>query len=448
MKKLTLLLFAAVFTINAGIAQRLNYVQKVMPDNTIAQKKIADLKMANPMNRLNLPFIFSNASNQLFKSGTSIKLDSIIILSRTSDSSPWSRYNKQVFIYDDELRLVEISSTNGLYSNSNWPEKAVFSYNANGKVDSIHLYSKIPDYPDCCTIFNFTYDDMGRMWTAYSYYLYDGFWEINVGKNFSYNAAGKVSEIFAEENWWSYWTSLHQYYYNNAGKLVSYVNDFYSIQTSYEWNADGNLTDLHYQSWHQQRDQAYEYDANGNRVKSKREYSTKDWNSEILTLLEKSSEIYSYLDINSSNLVDLNLSLLDQGNELDAVEYCPEKLLSTVDYMLDYSAYPMNTPKIQKSDYFYSSVIYDPKSVTEINERQDSEFAVFPNPASDQVTFTWKTAYNRLNLKIFQLTGSCVTNMEISSNETINLEKLPKGIYIFKLIDNKHTLKSGKLVIQ
>jgi hypothetical protein len=133
---------------------------------------------------------------------------------------------------------------------------------------------------------------------------------------------------------------------------------------------------------------------------------------------------------------------------LDAVEYCPEKLLSTVDYKLDYSAYQMNTPKIQKSEYFYSSVIYDPKSITDINERQDSEFAVFPNPASDQVTFAWKTGYNRLNLKIFLVTGACVTDRDISSNETINLKKLPKGIYIYQLIDNKQTLKSGKLVIQ
>ncbi len=442
MKTFTLILFAVAIMISPIMAQH------AIPRQELSNNRHTPVSVSDNQQNLNSSLMLLNSPNRHLKSTPSIKLDSIIISSRTSDSAPWKRYNKEVFIYDDKLRLVEISSTTGLYSWSNWPETAVFSYNIAGKVESIHLYSKIPDYPECCTRFNFTYDDLGRMLTAYSYNLYDGNWEINIGKNYSYDATGNVNTIFMEENWWAYWTSLHQYFYNNAGKLVRYENDFYSILTSYEWSPEGNLMELHYQSWYQKRDQAYEYDGNGNRLGSKREYSTKQWNSEVLTLQEKSSETYNYMDMNFSDLVDLNLSLLDQNNELDAVEYFPEKLLSTVNYRMDFSTYEMNAPKIQKSEYFYSPVPFKQKLISGIEERLNSTFSIYPNPASGHVTVTWTGNHDQLNLKIYQLTGTCVIDREIFSNETVNLEKLPKGAYFYKLSDRKEILKSGKLIIE
>lgn len=78
----------------------------------------------------------------------------------------------------------------------------------------------------------------------------------------------------------------------------------------------------------------------------------------------------------------------------------------------------------------------------------DMDIQVFPNPAINQVTFTWETGYNQLNLKIFQLTGACVTDKVIKSNETVHLGKIPKGIYLYELLDKKQILKTGKIIIQ
>lgn len=443
MRTLTMLFFAIAMMISTVMAQ------KVIPIQEVNNSIYVPISMGDYQQNLNASLMLLNNPGRLLKSTPTIKLDSIVISERTSESAPWSRYNKQVFKYDDYQRLVEISSTKGLYSRSFWPEKAVFSYNESGKVDSIYLYSNIPDYPESCTLFNFTYNDMGRMLTAYSYYFYEGNWEINIGKNFSYTPDGNISEIFVEENWWSYWTSLHNYTYDLEGKLIRYQEgSVYQMLATYDYDSEGNLIEENYQDWYQKRKQNYYYNSDGSRIKSERVYWIKPTQNSNLDLCERSSEEYEYLDLNSSDLVDLHLSLLNQSNELDEVEFCPEELISTVYSQNSFYCETSSLPGLKKSEFYYSSITFDPKSYTEINDRQNSEFAVFPNPATDQIVFTWKTGYNQLNLKIFQLTGSCVTDMEISSNESINLEKLPRGIYIFKLIGNKRILKTGKLVIQ
>jgi hypothetical protein len=76
------------------------------------------------------------------------------------------------------------------------------------------------------------------------------------------------------------------------------------------------------------------------------------------------------------------------------------------------------------------------------------DFKVYPNPATDKITFTWNQNYNRLNLKLFQVTGTCVMDREISSQENIPVKDLQNGIYLYKLSNINQVVKSGKLVIQ
>jgi uncharacterized protein YceK len=78
----------------------------------------------------------------------------------------------------------------------------------------------------------------------------------------------------------------------------------------------------------------------------------------------------------------------------------------------------------------------------------DAEWEVYPNPATNQVTFTWNNYFEKLNLKIYQVTGACVSEKEINSNETVSLGNIPKGMYLYQLADKKQILKTGKLVIR
>jgi hypothetical protein len=374
-----------------------------------------------------------------------IKLDSVVVYSYSTNWNNWVKTNKQIFEYDSLFRLIEITAAEGLYPWSTNYEKARFRYNAAGLVESINLFNLTNNELSDKIKFQFTYDDAGRLLSAYSY---TGNYDICIGKNYKYDKEGNITEILAEENWWTYWTSLHQYAYDSSGKLICYKCYFYSILTTYEWNTEGNLIEQHYQSWYQKRDHTYKYDKDGKRVKSEKEYSTKQLNENEFTLQEKSTETYTYLDINHDKLVKLNLSLLDLDNELDDVEYIPDKLISTVNFNLEYSARETGKPKIQKSEYFYSLIPVDQTTIAGLDNKLNGTFTVYPNPATNLVTFTWDARYDRLNLKIYHLTGVCFLDREIYSNEIVSLYKLSKGVYIYKLSDHKQMLKTGKLVIE
>ena len=434
MKKFTLSLFAVFFTINACFAQQVIPWQKKMTNNQNAQEMIAGLKMVNPLNSLNLPLICFNKQNPLLKSGSSTKLDSVILSKRSSISAPWIKYNKLVFEYDGESRLSKITTTAGLDDWEDYPETAIFNYNSTGLLESIKVvgiyYNQTPD----STSIKFTYDDMGRMQKAYNYFS-NG--ELYMGKTFSYNIYGKISEIFVEENWWSYWTALHQYSYDSEGKLLQYKEEkMYSILATYEWNSDGNLIQEDFKDWYEIRKNIYEYNGDGNRIKSEQYYWMQPTMESDYILQDHSIEKYEYLDISSKELVQLNLSVLSLDNVFDEVEYIPNKLISK------------SFTDSKMSEYFYSSFSDNTSILSSTSDKIASEFAVFPNPAIDKITLTWKAGNGQLNLKIYQLTGACIMDKVISSQEIVNLEKLSKGVYVYKLSDKKEILKSGKLVIE
>jgi hypothetical protein len=80
--------------------------------------------------------------------------------------------------------------------------------------------------------------------------------------------------------------------------------------------------------------------------------------------------------------------------------------------------------------------------------RNNEELSVFPNPATDQVTFSWNENSGMLNLKMFQPNGTCVIDKEISSNETVDVSDLSKGIYFYRLSNKNEIVKTGKLVVE
>jgi len=433
MKKITLLLFTAIFMVNIIFAQSVNTGQKVMANQINAQELLPGSRMANPLFQFNFPLVFPNSPEKQLKSAGTIKLDSVIISKHSSVSEHWTKLNKQFFEYDNELRLVKIATTSGLNDSGIYPETALFKYNSAGLVDTVKLYyigDQMKDMSQYGYI-KLSYDDSGKLLKSYSYVLYNNNWELYMGYNYTYNQSDKVIEIFLEENWWAYWTSLHKYTYDQEGKLIRYEEEpWYSILTTYNYDAEGNLIEENYQDWYQKRKHLYYYNQDGDRVKSERYY----WIDNELQ--EHSIEEYSYLDLNYSDLADMNLSILNLTNELDEVEYIPNKLISSI------------TEDGKKTEYFYSSITDDSKILTDIKETQHLEFTLYPNPVTDQITFTWNEGLPVLNLKIYLITGACVIDKEIFSNETVHLEKLNTGVYLYKLTDKNTVLKSGKLIIK
>jgi len=83
-----------------------------------------------------------------------------------------------------------------------------------------------------------------------------------------------------------------------------------------------------------------------------------------------------------------------------------------------------------------------------IKEKNEAPVSVFPNPASEFITFRWDEKYARLDLEIYDLTGKQLLSRSIENNAVIKVDDLSRGIYIYKLTTNKHLVNIGKISLR
>ncbi|NVN96198.1 MAG: T9SS type A sorting domain-containing protein [Bacteroidetes bacterium] len=80
-----------------------------------------------------------------------------------------------------------------------------------------------------------------------------------------------------------------------------------------------------------------------------------------------------------------------------------------------------------------------------INEANKENVKVYPNPATNSITFTG--IYKDFKLTIFNAIGQIVLQKKlITSNTTLNIESFQRGMYYFQLINDKAKVISGKFV--
>jgi hypothetical protein len=86
-----------------------------------------------------------------------------------------------------------------------------------------------------------------------------------------------------------------------------------------------------------------------------------------------------------------------------------------------------------------------------IDEEQATITSVYPNPASEQITFEYTTAGKDGVINIFDITGKVVRNFKVNSNyskSTIDLDGLNSGIYFYTFsVDNK-PVSTRKFIIK
>jgi hypothetical protein len=86
----------------------------------------------------------------------------------------------------------------------------------------------------------------------------------------------------------------------------------------------------------------------------------------------------------------------------------------------------------------YKLNIDDLVSVDEIANNSQSEIRVFPNPFSDQVSFTGNTIRG-IQIEVYSASGKLVMTTNIQSNNAFS--ELDKGVYFFNFINS-----SGKII--
>jgi hypothetical protein len=86
---------------------------------------------------------------------------------------------------------------------------------------------------------------------------------------------------------------------------------------------------------------------------------------------------------------------------------------------------------------------------TSINENavQQSSIKAFPNPFSNQLTFS-HTENKQATISLYNFIGQQMYQKTFTNNATINTEQFETGIYFYELRNDKGVIKTGKVVKQ
>jgi hypothetical protein len=185
------------------------------------------------------------------------------------------------------------------------------------------------------------------------------------------------------------------------------------------------------EEWVEESRTAYEYDEAG---RLKKETCTGSVNYET---------IYEYDPQNGNKLSETNTEEL-YGPEVYVVtkivyEYEGNRRTKSTLFVKDYLTEDFEL--WETGDYYYSPSGIR-KSVAE------AAVAVYPNPASEQVSFTLPPGQsNRAVLHISDVKGSLLLSTPVTNNHPVSIKQLSGGLYIYRIIgDNR--IYSGKLLVK
>lgn len=84
-----------------------------------------------------------------------------------------------------------------------------------------------------------------------------------------------------------------------------------------------------------------------------------------------------------------------------------------------------------------------------IEDKEDIEFSVYPNPASTTFNVDIKTNDNNAQLRIFNLLGEEVERTYLVNGvNTVSVEGMPNGVYFYSIYQNGNVVETKKLVVR
>lgn len=83
-----------------------------------------------------------------------------------------------------------------------------------------------------------------------------------------------------------------------------------------------------------------------------------------------------------------------------------------------------------------------------LKEHLSTIYHLFPNPAKEYV-FIEMSEYHNVLFKLFTLTGQMVLQEQVKgTGQKINISNLKEGLYLYKILDDKGKLITGKMIIR
>jgi hypothetical protein len=357
----------------------------------------------------------------------------IIWLTWDKASSQWVNEAKFELAYDGDGNLVEETVYDWDPVGSQWLEGARYTmlYDANGNILEEYWYFWDEDSSKLVLVFKDEYlYEGGKLTTWNEYYMQEGGLELTFVTTYTYSGDNLISEItqgwdYITEDWGDY--SKKEYIYNEADQLISEeVWDFDWVQLmmvrqwlyEYTWDADGNMTVQVDKGWNE-----------GAPVKSLNDVA--EWENTFksewtfdknFTIMDIYAPYWFTADVEELTFVHMPLSELGYFYDNE-------------DWVFDF-----------RQTAYYSE--FGGGGPSGIKDMQRAPVSVFPNPASETVTFSWDEGYARLDLEIYDLTGKQIISRTIEQNETIRVDDLSGGLYLYKLSNNNHLIDAGKISLR
>jgi len=81
------------------------------------------------------------------------------------------------------------------------------------------------------------------------------------------------------------------------------------------------------------------------------------------------------------------------------------------------------------------NVVLASDSITGISQQKISTVLVYPNPASDKIYYT---GFSENSMAfVIDLSGKVILLQKVNKGESLNISKLPRGIYFLKVVSGK-----------
>ncbi len=394
-------------------------------------------------------------SDQTIKQG----IDSLIIQFWDESTSQWKIVYKEEFTYDangNMTQSVPYMDEGGGQLAADW--KSEYTFNANG--DKTQRFSYEWDESTSQWVLSgkeeYTYDANGNMTQS------DGFgwdesgskWLVGGKSEYTYDANGNMTQSIE-----SYWDGLswvtqykHDYTYNLNGGMTQSSGYRWDESTSdwvpidkLEYTYDnGNIAQSLYYCWDEDASafvdcwkEEYTRDAEGNIIQN-HQY---EWDEGTEYLMGKYEYSYDNLYARSDMILPIFNDDFSIIEALDITHLFNHKLDN-----FQGSAWDEGSGEwilYLKGDYYYSE-----HNVSSVDETGIDISKVYPNPCSEYLTFSFSGNYLQITFELFDLQGRKLMTREIKANETISLEGLENGLYVFELSTPDGNKQSGRLVKQ
>jgi hypothetical protein len=449
MKKFTFLITFLVFTVLVNAQDRQMLSQKI-------QQAKEKLDLFNHQTRL----LKSYTNNQnIFKSTVAVKtLDSTVTQVLIRETETWQKDSKDEYLYNSEMRNTSWLSYDWIVVSEIWKlySKTDVEYDSEGRVSTLLMYNSDGENPELIldSKLEAKYDAESRIDTILSYTREsETTWVLTSKQIFHYNEAGQLELL-------TYWmlqgeegeeelteSTKVNYTYNPSGELettkmywVIEGEEILYSQLEFSYNDAGKVTTLEISglsmitfTFGKSNRTVYEYNTEGDI--DYEIYSA--WSNTTETYIEQYKDVYLYSDENFSEVVFPTYVDLFFG-----MGYEPEisfnKLVTGVE---TYQKINGDWELDEKSAFYYSGGIS-----TGIDVFEKIAVLIYPNPATESVTFKWKNEYNSLTLEMYQLSGTRVLSQKAFSDRSVPVSQLENGVYIYKLMDGNQTIYSGKLI--